>query len=447
MKRKNIIIYAVVSCFILAAILTYLFTKTSSAGYVIETAKVERGSISNTITATGTLEATNTVEVGTQVSGVIEKLYVDFNSEVKKGQLIAELDKSTLKSSLETAEADLDKATAEYEYQEKNLARMQTLYDKGVLSQSDYDEAVYNYKLTKANLKSSKANVEKAERNLGYANIYSPIDGVVLNRAVEEGQTVAASMSTPELYTITNDLSVMQVEADVDEADIGMVKVGQNVDFTVDAFPDDTFKGAISEIRLQPNEDSNVITYTVIVTVQNPDMKLKPGMTASITAYVEVANDVLLAAGKALRFTPDQAVMEEMMKSMPQGDMMPPKGAGGPQMGEGGPQMGEGGSNMMGGGMPGPPPGMGMDESDSSIKMVWVKQGEMIHPARVETGINDGTQVEILSGLNEGDELVTSIEKGVKEEVEQETEEEDESSPFVPQHKGKKGGPGGPPPM
>ncbi len=445
MKRKKIIIYAVVSCFIIAAILTYSFTNTSSAGYVIETAKVERGSISNTITATGTLEATNTVEVGTQVSGVIEKLYVDFNSEVKKGQLIAELDKSTLKSSLETAEADLDKAAAEYEYQEKNLARMQTLYDKGVLSQSDYDEALYNYKLTKASLKSSKANVEKAERNLGYANIYSPIDGVVLNRAVEEGQTVAASMSTPELYTITNDLSVMQVEADVDEADIGMVKVGQNVDFTVDAFPDDTFKGSISEIRLQPNEDSNVITYTVIVTVQNPDMKLKPGMTASITAYVEEANDVLLAAGKALRFTPDQAVMEEMMKSMPQGEMMPPNGAGGPQMGEGGPQMGEGGPNMQGGGMPGPPPGMGMDDDNSSMKTVWVKQGEMIHPARVEIGINDGTQVEILSGLNEGDEIVTSIEKGVKEEVKQETEEEDESSPFVPQHKDRKGGPGGPP--
>ncbi len=440
MKRRKIIIYAVVSCFILAAILTYSFTNTSSAGYVIETANVERGSISNTITATGTLEATNTVEVGTQVSGVIEKLYVDFNSEVKKGQLIAELDRSTLISSLETAEAESDRAAAEYEYQEKNLARMKTLFDKGVLSQSDYDEAIYNYKLTKASLKSAKANVEKAQRNLGYANIYSPIDGIVLNRAVEEGQTVAASMSTPELYTITNDLSVMQVEADVDEADIGMVKVGQNVDFTVDAFPDDTFKGSISEIRLQPNEDSNVITYTVIVTVENPEMKLKPGMTASITAYVEEANDVLLAAGKALRFSPDQEVMEEMMKSMPQGEMMPPPGEGGPQMGEGGP-------NMQDGGMPGPPPGMGMDESNSSMKTVWVKQGEMIHPARIEIGINDGTQVEILSGLNEGDEIVTSIEKGVKEEVEQETEEEDESSPFVPQHKDKKGGPGGPPPM
>ena len=438
MKRKNIIVYAVVSCIVIAAVLAYSFAGSKQSGYVYETEKVERGSINNTITATGTLEATNTVEVGTQVSGVIEKLYVDFNSVVKKGQLIAELDKSTLKSSLETAEAEQDRAAAEFEYQEKNLARMKTLFDRNVLSQSDYDEAVYNYKLTRASLKSAKANVEKAERNLGYANIYSPIDGVVLNRAVEEGQTVAASMSTPELYTITNDLSIMQVEADVDEADIGMVKVGQRVDFTVDAFPDDTFEGSISEIRLQPNEDSNVITYTVIVTVDNPEMKLKPGMTASISAYVEEAQDVLLAAGKALRFSPDQEMMAEFMKSMPQEEMMPPQGGEAPGMMEGGP-------NMQDGGMPGPPPGM--EEGDNSFKTIWVKQGDVVRPARVEIGINDGTQVEILSGLNEGDEVITSMEKGQKEEA-QETEDEDESSPFVPSHKNdKKGGPGGPPPM
>ncbi len=440
MKRKKIIIYVVVSCFILAAILTYSFTNKSNSGYVFETAKVERGSINNAITATGTLEATNTVEVGTQVSGVIEKLYVDFNSIVKKGELIAELDKSTLLSSLETAQAELNRAEAEFEYQSKNLERMKTLFDKDVLSQSDYDEAVYNYKLTKASVKSAKANVEKAERNLGYATIYSPIDGVVLNRAVEEGQTVAASMSTPELFTITNDLSVMQVEADVDEADIGMVKVGQKVDFTVDAFPDDTFTGAVSEIRLQPNEESNVITYTVIVAVENPDKKLKPGMTASITAYVEEANDVLLAAGKAVRFTPDSEVMKQMMESMSQGDMMPPQYGERPPMMEGNGDMQE---------MPGPPPGMGEQEEDDSHKTLWVKDGEMIHPVRVETGINDGTQIEILSGLNEGDEVVVGMTEGTAQDVENEDEDadEEESSPFVQQHKDKKGGPGGPPPM
>ncbi len=431
MKRKKIIIYVVVSCFILAAILTYSFKDTSNSGYVFETTKVERGSINNTITATGTLEATNTVEVGTQVSGVIEKLYVDFNSVVKKGQLIAELDKATLLSSLETAQAELNRAEAEFEYQSKNLARMKTLYEKDVLSQSDYDEAVYNYKLTKSSVKSAKANVEKAERNLGYATIYSPIDGVVLNRAVEEGQTVAASMSTPELFTITNDLSEMQVEADVDEADIGLVQLYQRVEFTVDAFPDDTFTGKVSEIRLQPNEESNVITYTVIVAVENLEMKLKPGMTASITAYVEEANDVLLAAGKAIRFTPDSKVMQEIIQSRPEEEMMPPPGV----------------EMLEIQGMPGPPPGMG--EDDATHKTFWVKQGEMIHPVRVETGINDGTQIEIISGLNEGDEVVVAVREGVEQDLNNEgdQENEDESSPFVPQHKDKKGGPGGPPPM
>ncbi len=294
----------------IAGAVIFLAFREGNTGYVFDTEEVTRGSVNITITATGTLEATNTVVVGTQVSGVIEKLYVDFNSVVKKGQLIAELDKSTLLSSLENAEADVNRAQAEFDYQESNLARMKVLNDQEMLAESDYDLAEYNYKISKASLKSAKANFDKAKRNLSYAMIYSPIDGVVLNRAVEEGQTVAASMNTPELYTITNDLSVMQVEADVDEADIGMVKMGQRVDFTVDAFPDDTFTGEVSEVRLQPTESSNVVTYTVIVTVNNPEHKLKPGMTASITDYVEEAGDVLLLAGKAIRFQPDQDLDE-----------------------------------------------------------------------------------------------------------------------------------------
>ncbi|HEY9115666.1 MAG TPA: efflux RND transporter periplasmic adaptor subunit, partial [Bacteroidales bacterium] len=306
MKNKKRII--IIMAFILAIISAagfYLF-RNDTSGYVFETVKIEKGSVNIAITATGTLEATNTVVVGTQVSGVIEKIYVDFNSVVKKGQLIAELDKSTLQSSLETAEADLERAAAEYEYQQANLERIKQLYENEVLPKSDYDMAVYSFKISKAGLKSAEANLNRAQRNLSYAMIYAPIDGIVLNRAVEEGQTVAASMNTPELFTITNDLSTMQVEADVDEADIGMVKKGQHVDFTVDAFPDETFTGEVAEVRLQPNESANVITYTVIVNVANPKLKLKPGMTASITDYVEESNDVLTMAGKALRFQPER---------------------------------------------------------------------------------------------------------------------------------------------
>ncbi len=393
----------------------FLAFRKGHSNYVFETEKIELGSVNITITATGTLEATNTVEVGTQVSGVIEKLYVDFNSEVKKGQLIAELDKSTLLSDLETKEADVNRAQAEFDYQESNLARMKVLNDQEMLADSDYDLAEYNYKTTKASLKSAKANLDKAERNLSYATIYSPIDGIVLNRAVEEGQTVAASMNTPELYTITNDLSIMQVEADVDEADIGMVKLGQRVDFTVDAFPDDTFTGEVSEVRLQPTEISNVVTYTVIVTVGNAEHKLKPGMTASITDYVEEANDVLLLPGKAVRFTPDRDLMMNYMSSLPEDQRPAP-----PSQKNQGPS--------------GTPPGVEMDEGQ---QVVWVKEGISIRPVPVETGINDGSNIEILSGLTEGDLVITSMEEVTGKKIKKENQnKEEKSSPFVQERGG-----------
>ena len=368
------------------------------------------------------MEATNTVVVGTQVSGVIEKLYVDFNSIVKKGQLIAELDKSTLQSSLDNAEADLYNAQAEVDYQKSNFKRMKEVFDKGLLSGSDYDLAQYNYKKSEAALKSAKANVSRAERNLSYATIYSPIDGIVLNRAVEEGQTVAASMNTPELFTITNDLSEMQVEADVDEADIGMVKKGQRVEFTVDAFPDETFSGEITEVRLQPNETANVITYTVIVSAQNPDLKLKPGMTASITDYVEEVNDALLLAGKAIRFTPDREIMMDYMSSLPE--------SGRPQ--------------RQGGAGQGRPPeqsgGQGTPELADNMKRVWIKEGNVIKPVMIETGVTDDVHLQVVSGLKEGDSVVTSMEKGIQDAVETEEKEETAKSPFVQERPGRPGG-------
>ncbi|MGD9899486.1 MAG: efflux RND transporter periplasmic adaptor subunit, partial [Calditrichaceae bacterium] len=386
--------------------------------YVFETTIVEKGTVSNTITATGTLEATNTVIVGTQVSGVIEKLFVDFNSKVEKGQLIAELDKSTLQSSLENAEADLFDAQAELEYQKANFERNEEFFKKDLLSESDYDLAKYNYKKSQAGLKSANANLNKAQLNLAYANIYSPIDGVVLNRAVEEGQTVTASMSTPELFTITNDLSEMQVEANVDEADIGMVKEGQRVEFTVDAFPEVTFTGTITEVRLQPTETSNVITYTVIVSAQNTELKLKPGMTASITVYVEEVTDALVVAGKAIRFTPDREQMTDYFNSLPESER--------PQRPASGSQKTTEQSEVQ------------KDEIPDNIKRVWVKNGSIIKPVAVETGVTDGVSVEIISGLNEGDQVITSMEAG-SNTSKNVAKSEETQSPFVQEAPGRPG--------
>lgn len=392
--------------------------------FALTTITATKGDVSNTITATGTLEATNTVVVGTQVSGVIEKLYVDFNSIVKKGQLIAELDKSTLQSSLENAEADLERAEASYEYQASNLERNKVLYDKELLAKSAYDLVLFNYKTSKAEVKSAKANLSRSKRNLSYASIYSPIDGVVLNRAVEEGQTVAASMNTPELFTITNDLSTMQVEADIDEADIGQMELQQRVEFTVDAFSELTFNGEVSEMRLQPNESSNVITYIVIITVSNPELKLKPGMTASITAYVEEANDVLVVGGRATRFTPDHQVLDEYMRSINDDDAESVEMERRPE----------------------PQHRMPMAQDDTH-KVVWVKKDNDIRPVVIEVGIDDGSNLEVISGLEEGAILVTSLAlaEGSKQTKKDRTGDEGKS-PFVQEgQKGPGGGQGGPP--
>ncbi|MBL1214367.1 MAG: efflux RND transporter periplasmic adaptor subunit [Ignavibacteriae bacterium] len=415
-NRKTIIIVAVTILIITSAV--FVLNANSKTEYIFETVTIEKGSISNVVTATGTLEATNTVVVGTQVSGVIEKLYVDFNSKVKKGQLIAELDKSTLQSNLENAEADLSNAEAELEYQKSNFERNKKLFEKQMISESDFDLSKYNYKRSEATLKSAKANLNRAKQNLGYTNIYAPIDGIVMNRAVEEGQTVTASMSTPELFTIANDLTEMQVEADVDEADIGMVTEGQRVEFSVDAFPDETFSGKITQVRLQPKEASNVITYTVIVTVANPDLKLKPGMTASITDYVQEVNDVLVLAGKAIRFSPARETMMDYFSSLPENERPQPRAGQRPENKED--VSGE--SNRK--------------ELSENIKRVWIKNGDIIKPVMVETGMSDGINLEILSGLEAGDEIVTSMEIGNSSLAKNEESEETQKSPFVQERPG-----------
>ncbi len=422
MKRKRITLTILILIILIVSSMAYLLNASAESGYIFETVKVKKGSVNNTITATGTLEATNTVIVGTQVSGVIEKLYVDFNSKVKKGQLIAELDKSTLQSSLENAEADLYNAQAEFDYQKANFERVEAFFKKDLVSESDHDLSKYNFKKSEAGLKSANANLNRAEQNLSYAKIYSPINGIVLNRAVEEGQTVAASLNTPELFTITNDLSEMQVEADVDEADIGMVKEGQRVEFTVDAFPEETFSGEVTEVRLQPTETQNVITYTVIVAAKNPDIKLKPGMTASITGYVEEVNDVLVLAGKATRFTPDREQMMDYFSSLPESER-PER-----QPGKRPDQTAEQAEVPQGAEMP------------DNMKRVWVKDGATIKPVAIETGVTDGVNIEIISGLNEGDQVITSIEMGSTISSDYEESEETQKSPFVQERPGRPGG-------
>ena len=414
LKKPKITISTIVAILLIVSLSFIFLHGNSSNGYIFKTTSIKNDSVSNTVTATGTLEATNTVVVGTQVSGVIEKLYVDFNSKVKKGQLIAELDDSTLRSSLENAEADIDNAQAELDYQTANFNRAKELYSTEFLSQSDYELANYNYKKSEAVLKSAKANLSKAERNLSYAMIYSPIDGIVLNREVEQGQTVASSMSTPELFTIVNDLITMQVETNVDEADIGQLELGQRVEFYVDAFSDLTFNGEVSEIRLQPNEFSNVITYTVIITMSNPELRLKPGMTATVTIYVEEANNVLVVSEMATSFTPNHQMLDDYMGQLSTEQQ----------------KLTIGQPNDINDESKSEHP-KEMHELDDSHETVWVKDNDHIYPVVIEVGVNDGSNIEVVSGLDEGAVVITSFEFANTTDVTKSSADDDQVSPFI----------------
>lgn len=276
--------------------------------------KVATHTLQNSITATGTIEAVTSVTVGTQVSGIVNKLYVDYNSVVKKGQVIAELDKINLISELNTAKANLASTESNLSYQSANMKRYQTLYKKGLVSADEYENALLAYRQAKEQVASSRENVQKAQTNLGYATITSPIDGTVISKSVEEGQTVAASFNTPELFTIAKDLKNMQVIANVDEADIGGVAVGNRVNFTVDAYPDDTFEGVVKQVRLEATTTNNVVTYEVVISAPNADLKLKPGLTANVTIFTKEQANILSVANKALRFTPTKETVGKDMK-------------------------------------------------------------------------------------------------------------------------------------
>jgi HlyD family secretion protein len=414
MKKKIIYIGSAV---VILAVGFFIFRSFRSAekSYSFETAKIEKGTISNTITATGTLEAITTVEVGTQVSGVIEKIYVDYNSVVKKGQLLAQLDETPLLATLEQSKASVDQAEAQVKYQKATYDRYKALLEKKLIAQADFDQAEYNYKNAVATLNNAKSVHEKNRINLSYARIYSPIDGIILDRAVDEGQTVAASFNTPTLFTIANDLTQMRVEANVDEADIGQVRNGQRVEFTVDAFPGRKFNGEVTEIRLQPVESSNVITYTVVINAPNPDKILMPGMTANATFFVTEKKDILLVPAKALRFSPDPDELAGYFESIsasqqgPAPEGMAPQGA------------------LMAANATKP------ETTSASEKSVWVKQGPMIRLQKIEVGETDEAHYEVISGLNEGDEVVLSMSSGSSGSQSKTTAAR---SPFMPQRPG-----------
>lgn len=447
MKGKRILISGGMLAVVAVTLLTVHSCKKSKA-YIYETSEVTKGSIVNTVTATGTIEAITSVVVGTQVSGIVEKLYVDFNSQVKKGQVLAELDKTALRSGVQQSLATLDNAKAEMEYQASNYERSKALYEKNLIAQADHDQARYNHEKSKATLKNSQAQYDKALVQLGYATIYSPIDGVVMNRAVDEGQTVAASFNTPEIFTIAQDLTQMQVEADIDESDIGMIRQGQRVEFDVDAFPDEKFAGTVEQIRLSPVTTSNVVTYTVIINAPNPDKKLLPGMTANIVIYAEEIKDVLTIPYKATKFTPDADYLARLGKEAASGaDKNGTAGGAGIPGGAGRPAGGMSGTGADGGagtgagrgmqGNPGgqPPEGFTPPEGFKIPTRVWVKDDNGIHPVRVELGSNDGDNTEVKSGLDEGAEVVTKMTLATTKEKK---EQEVASNPFMPTPPGRR---------
>jgi len=440
-SKARFIVSVIVSAALLAGIVS---CRKGNSAYTYTTGVARKGSIINTITASGTIQADTTVAVGTQVSGVVRKIYVDFNSPVKKGQLIAELDKTPLETQVQQAEASLEDAKSEVEFQKVTFERYKALLDKKLVAQADFDQVKYNYDKAKANLKTSQAGYDKSIVNLNYATILSPISGIVLNRAVDQGQTVAASFNTPTLFSIGNDMTHMQLQANVDEADIGMVQKGQPVSFTVEAFPTETFKGDVRQIRFQPVVTNNVVTYTVIVNAPNPDQKLMPGMTANITVLVQKVDSVLLVPGAALRFTPDQTFLAEYYKKNPPPWMKNRDGGakGGTGSGEGqnsgrpAGQPGQGGSYNPGqaGGQTGSPFGGQAGQGWKKPNVVWVKSGDKIQRKRIEIGASDQSNTEIKSGLVPGDTvIVTMTAAGGSAATAAKNQQTTATSPFMPQ--------------
>lgn len=406
MKKKKISgVWIIVGVVVAITVIAWLLSRSKKNDTVnFTTEAAAPANIENSVTATGTIEAVKTVTVGTQVSGIIDKLYVDYNSVVKKGQVIAELDKQNLQSQLNSAKATFSQAQAtlasalsDLAYQKANYQRYRTLYNKGLISANDYEQARLNWQTAVATVAqrrdtkaSAKEEVNRAQTNLSYAVITSPIDGIVISKSVEEGQTVAASYSTPTLFTIAKDLKDMRVIADVDEADIGGVKVGQRVTFTVDAYPDDTFEGSVTQVRQEATTTNNVVTYEVVISAPNQDLKLKPGLTANVNIYTQETKGVLSVPSKALRFTPEKDAV--------------------------------GGRKIK-------------DISNAKNK-VWTLEGNTLVAHRVTIGSTDGTHTQIFSGIKKGQKVITGIATPVTDDTDANNSSDNEQSPFAPGPKG-----------
>jgi HlyD family secretion protein len=385
MKSKKTIII-VISTIILSGLIWYFFLRTTEQPLVLTTEKPTIGKISTNVTATGTIQPVDTVTVGTQVSGTISALYADFNSNVKKGQLLAELDKTLIQADVDKAKASLAQAKSNENYQSATFERQQKLYDSGSISKAEYELALNNYQVAKTSVTNAEAQLRSNQRNLSFTSIYSPIDGVVLGRSVNIGQTVAASFNTPTIFTIAKDITKMQVEAKVDEADIGTVEKGQRSTFTVDAFIDDTFNGTVKDIRLQPSISANVVTYSTLIDAPNDDKKLKPGMTASIIIYTKELEGATLISAKALNYQPNAALAGQF-QIVPLADI---------------------------------------NTQITDEGTVWVVDGNKIVQKRVKTGLNNNTHVEVLSGVTSNDVIVTGTQTQFA------AVQEAASSPFLP---------------
>lgn len=371
------------------------FTTEKKASIAVQTVKLSKQNVTTSVTATGTVEPVDQVDVGTQVSGIINHIYADYNSPVKKGQLLAELDKTNLQESVNNALAQYNASLNELNYYQQNYNRQNNMYKSGVISKADYEQAAYQVKNSQETVSQRKTALAQARTNLSYANIYAPIDGIILSREVEEGQTVAATMTTPTLFTIAKDITKMQVEANVDEADIGGVEVGQRVSFTVDAYPQEEFSGRVRQVRLSATTESNVVTYTVIIDADNPEQKLKPGLTATITIFTQELKDIDTVPASAIAFSPDTETLQKYYQQ-----------------------------NQITAKIPEIKTGKGKE------KYIWIKNNDgSLSQKQITIGINDGINIQVVSGLSGNEQIVTSLDEQTEPVAKSES---DESSPFMP---------------
>ncbi|KIO78607.1 secretion protein HylD [Pedobacter lusitanus] len=410
-KKTSLIIASVI---VLAGLVWFLFMRSKDKPVVLTTETLSKGAISTSVTATGTVQPVDTVTVGTQVSGTVSALYADFNSTVKKGQLVAELDKTLIMATVDQAKAGLAQAKSNESYQAANFNRQKQLFETGSISKADYDIALNTYQVAKANVNSAAAQLRAAERNLSFTQIYSPIDGVVLGRSVNIGQTLAASFNTPTIFTIAKDITKMQVQAKVDEADIGNVVKGLRATFTVDAFIDDTFNGTVKEVRLQPSISANVVTYSTLIDAPNDDKKLKPGMTANIIIYTKEVKDASLISVQALKFNPDSTLKKQY-------ELIPATGKR-----KGDRPGGRKSSNSV-------TPGPNQAKSETITipdSYVWILQDNKLIQKKIQTGLNDNTHVQVLNGLNGNEVIVTGMESTAAASAAA------VKSPFMPQRPG-----------